>query len=94
MAYNAVSANGDDKNPILHLEFIDALQATKTNTVVIYNRWGEKVFTSVDLGKGWDGTYKGKPAADGVYTYLAEYTGFRNKRKQTFSKKGKITLLR
>lgn len=33
----------------------------------IYNRWGEKVFESRDLSKGWDGTYMGEPCMEGVY---------------------------
>lgn len=40
--YNAVSANGDDKNPYFRIENIEALEPQ--NTVTIYNRWGSKVF--------------------------------------------------
>ncbi len=40
--YNAVSANGDDKNPYFKIENIEALEPQ--NTVRIYNRWGSKVF--------------------------------------------------
>lgn len=40
----------------------------------IYNRWGEKVFATDDIRIGWDGTYKGEPAAKGVYTYTLRLT--------------------
>jgi gliding motility-associated-like protein len=40
--FNAVSANGDDKNPYFRIEHIEALEPE--NTVTIYNRWGSKVF--------------------------------------------------
>lgn len=40
--FNAVSANGDDKNPYFRIENIEALEPQ--NTVTIYNRWGSKVF--------------------------------------------------
>lgn len=35
----------------------------------IYDRWGEKVFETVDQEIGWDGTFRGKPARPGVYTW-------------------------
>ncbi|MBX2917413.1 MAG: VCBS repeat-containing protein [Cyclobacteriaceae bacterium] len=40
--FNAVSANGDNKNQYFRIENIDLLQPD--NTVTIYNRWGSKVF--------------------------------------------------
>ncbi|MBX2895693.1 MAG: VCBS repeat-containing protein [Cyclobacteriaceae bacterium] len=40
--FNAVSPNGDDKNPYFRIENIEALEPE--NTVTIYNRWGSKVF--------------------------------------------------
>ena len=48
IVYNAVSPNGDDKNPILRLEYIDILASTRTNIVSIYNRWGDEVFSISD----------------------------------------------
>lgn len=36
----------------------------------IYDRWGEKIFESQDFNTGWDGTYKGKKAQEGVYAYI------------------------
>ena len=35
----------------------------------IYNRWGECIFTSDNTTTGWDGTYNGKMAQDGLYTW-------------------------
>ena len=42
--------------------------------MAVYNRWGEKVFETDDIRIGWDGTYKGEPAAKGVYTYTLRLT--------------------
>jgi gliding motility-associated-like protein len=33
----------------------------------VFNRWGERVFSS--NGEGWDGTYRGQAVQAGVYTY-------------------------
>lgn len=49
--------------------FIPRGRGIKSMEVKIYNRWGQKVFESKDLNKGWDGTLpNGTPALVGVYT--------------------------
>lgn len=35
----------------------------------IYNRWGEKVFSTTDQNQCWDGLYKGKKVNSGVFVY-------------------------
>lgn len=40
----------------------------------IFSRDGEKLFTTYDLDKGWDGMYKGKPCKQDVYVWKASYT--------------------
>ncbi len=57
----------------------------------IFNRWGELIFQSDELSKGWNGTYRDKPAPQDVYIYKIEmvYTdGFRD------TKVGDLTLFR
>jgi gliding motility-associated-like protein len=39
----------------------------------IYNRWGEKIYSSNDYVTGWDGTYKNEKAPIDVYTYSVQY---------------------
>lgn len=63
----------------------------------IYNRWGELVYTSTDvgalndLGKGWDGTYKGKEQNLGTYVY---YLTAKDTYGKSYEKKGNLTLIR
>lgn len=57
----------------------------------IYNRWGENIVTLDSLEDKWDGNYKGKRAADGVYVYIIRAKDFNN---SPISKSGHITLLR
>lgn len=40
----------------------------------IFNRWGEQIFLTDKMERGWDGLYKGKPAQLGVYVYKIYYT--------------------
>lgn len=75
---SAFTPNGDGVNDILYLRsnFIDQME------LLIYNRWGEEVFTTTKQTFGWDGTYKGTKLAPDAYAYTlrvvcinqAEYT--------------------
>ncbi|WP_116105509.1 gliding motility-associated C-terminal domain-containing protein [Lewinella sp. IMCC34191] len=42
-------------------------------TMIVYDRWGQKVFTSDDPQEGWDGTKNGTPQPADVYLYLAKF---------------------
>lgn len=39
----------------------------------IYNRWGERLYVTEDLTKGWDGTYQGAVVPLGTYFYIITY---------------------
>ncbi|MFT6167549.1 MAG: gliding motility-associated-like protein [Vicingaceae bacterium] len=59
--------------------------------MTIYNRWGEQVYLTNDINKGWDGTVEGKDASVGSYVYIIRYVASDGKEKQ---KKGTLTLIR
>ncbi|WP_420460286.1 gliding motility-associated C-terminal domain-containing protein [Neolewinella sp.] len=42
-------------------------------TMIVYDRWGQKVFTSDNPTEGWDGTKDGTPQNADVYLYLARF---------------------
>lgn len=69
----------------------------KTNAVLefhvaVFDRAGEKVFESNSVDYQWDGSYKGKPAPMGVYTYLARIVWLNDYTSKLFE--GTVTLLR
>jgi gliding motility-associated-like protein len=39
----------------------------------IYNRWGQSIFNTSDIAKGWDGTYKDELQPTGTYVYFISY---------------------
>ncbi len=39
----------------------------------VYNRWGQQIFMSNDISRGWDGTYQGELAPPGSYPFLIRY---------------------
>lgn len=57
----------------------------------IYNRWGELLFQSEDVNRGWDGFYHGRPAQQGVYVWRAKVTFTDGKQ---VIEAGDLTLLR
>lgn len=59
--------------------------------LLIYNRWGELIFTTKDLNVGWDGTINGEPAKPDVYVWKAQGK-FTNGR--SFELAGDVTLIR
>ena len=86
---NAFSPNGDDRN--------DELKPTSSESVfdyyyfMVYDRWGQLLFETNEPMASWDGTYKGRSAAVGVYVYYLEYA-FVGKAREIV--KGNVTLIR
>ncbi len=57
----------------------------------IYNRWGNKVYSSTNIDAGWDGTKDGTALPMGVYVYVIEAVTDTGK---VFTKQGNVTLIR
>lgn len=70
---------------------IKNIHLAKTSKVVIFNRYGNKVYEATNYANQWDGTYKGKPLPDGAYYYQIQLTTMSNKQ---IKKSGSITLIR
>src|SRR5690606_29582992 len=83
---NAFTPHNGGVNDILYVRgnFISTME------LHIYNRWGEKVFTSTDQSIGWDGTYKGEKLQPDVFGY---YVNIGCPNGKSYFKKGNITLL-
>ena len=67
---SAFTPNGDGRNDFFSPSFV----RISTYSIIIFNRWGGKVFSSEDIYSPWDGTVGGKPAEGGVYVYYASYS--------------------
>lgn len=84
---NAFTPNGDGKNDILYLRGV----IVESMSLIIYNRWGEKVFESKNQSIGWDGTFKGKLLDPDVYAYYLTVNCIGG---EVFTEQGNVTLLR
>jgi gliding motility-associated-like protein len=59
--------------------------------MMIFNRWGELLYSTQDKNDGWDGKYKGKLCPLGVYVWKIHYTETSGR---TGNLIGHVTLLR
>lgn len=59
---------------------------------MIFNRWGELIFSTQQSGVGWDGTHKGKMAQQDVYVWKLKVKRLNNGEKKEYY--GHVTLLK
>ncbi len=85
---SAFTPDGDVKNDVIRPI---ALGIRKLEYFSVYNRFGELIFRTSDIGKGWDGTYKGQKQLPGTYVWQAEAIDYKDKR---IFKKGTVILIR
>ena len=63
----AFTPNNDGKNDMLKAYVYGPI---KLQYFIIYNRYGQMVFTSNDFNSGWNGTYKGHQSDAGTYSWI------------------------
>ena len=64
---NIFSPNGDGVHDTWVIKYLDTYPES---TVEIFNRYGQRIFSSVGYGTAWDGTVNGKPVPIGTYYYV------------------------
>lgn len=85
---NAFSPDGDGINDFFKISG----QGIIDYQIEIFNRWGQMVYKSLDLGKGWDGTFKGKNLPTGTYVYKIKSSKYGVEQKLV--KNGSVALVR
>lgn len=67
---NTFTPNGDNINDEWNIRY---LSSYPNATIVVFNRYGQKVFSSSSVGaKNWDGKHEGKDVPVGVYYYMID----------------------
>lgn len=85
---NAFTPNGDKKNDIFRPILIGMKELRYFR---VYNRFGQLVYSTSDIGSGWDGTFRGRGQDPATYVWYGEavtYTG------EVKFKKGYVVLIR
>ena len=68
-APNTITPNGDGYNDLWVIDKIEKYQPCK---LVIYNRWGDNLYSSSNYQNNWDGKFKGKSLPEGSYYFVLE----------------------
>jgi len=67
---NAFTPGGDGLNDI----FIPVAIGIKDYKMELFDRGGQRLFTTYEIDKGWNGKFNGKPCKQDVYIWKANYT--------------------
>jgi gliding motility-associated-like protein len=85
---SAFTPNGDGRNDIIYPICVGIKQL---NFFKMFNRWGQLIFSTSQMGKGWDGKIGGTPQGTNNYVYMVQGVDYMGK---TIFKKGNIILVR
>lgn len=86
---NAFTPNGDQKNDLFIPIRISGITSMRT---VIYNRWGENIYTTQNLNIEWNGHLPSdEPAPASTYYWRISYTDLFG---ENHSQKGTVTIMR
>ena len=80
--------NGDGINDLFLVKGV----AITSFEMLIFNRWGQKIWKSNDINEGWDGRYKFDPVQMGGYPYVINYSRFNS--TSTHQRTGVVVLLK
>lgn len=69
---NIFSPQDDGTNDKLYLP-ADLISDISSFSLVIFNRWGQKVYETDDVSFRWDGKFKGEVLEEGTYTYISKF---------------------
>ncbi len=85
---NAFSPNNDTRNDIFEIKDFGSIGALE---FYVFNKWGEKLYQTSEVGFKWDGTYKGSALEPGPYVYYLKATLINGLEKEHF---GTITIVK
>ncbi len=81
----------NDKGPESNNDFRVLSAHAATYRIVIFNKWGEKVYQSHSISEAWDGTTNGQFCPNGIYVYSIQLT---NHSGVEYNYKGTVNLIR
>lgn len=88
---NSFTPDGDEYNQVFVPIFTSGFDPYNYS-FLIYNRWGELIFESNNHLVGWDGSYHGKIAKEGVYTWKITFKIFGQDNRKVLH--GSVNLIR
>jgi gliding motility-associated-like protein len=90
---NVFTPNGDGVNDVFLPVYNHDIPLTFK--MMIFNKWGEQIFSTTDINEGWDGTYKGQLCTQDMYTWTIIFSAPENyKMLQKSPQSGNVMLLK
>jgi gliding motility-associated-like protein len=86
---SAFTPNNDGLNDVFRASYGENIIQFSLD---VYNRWGQKVFYSTDINKGWDGKINGTIQASGAYVWMIKYKVLNDAKEYLL--KGTVMLIR
>lgn len=84
---SAFTPNADDLNDVFLAKGVGVVKFNLN----VYNRWGELLFQSNDMAKGWDGSFRGQECKADVYAWKLKATDAKGRSRDL---EGHVTLYR
>jgi gliding motility-associated-like protein len=75
----------------VNANFRPQYQDVETFKMQIFNRWGQLMFETTDINVGWDGTFNGTIAPEGLYTWVSKGRFVSGKE---YTKTGQVLILK
>jgi gliding motility-associated-like protein len=94
--YNLYVPNAFRPSSAVNYEFkpVVPFNAVQDYYLRVFDRWGQMVFESQDIGTGWDGTVGGQLAPTGVYAWRIDYNTTDEDGTKPVNAAGTVMLLR
>ena len=67
---NVITPNSDGMNDVLEIEGFDPDAPNNKSEIVIYNQWGNVVYSTSSYKNNWRGTFKDNPLPEGTYYFI------------------------
>lgn len=87
---SVITPNNDFQNEIFQPD-LNTWNGINSHSIIVFNRWGEKVWESDNFPLGWDGKINGSLVANGTYFWVLEVFYGPTNIKQVL--KGSLTIL-
>lgn len=84
----AFTPNGDGRNDVFRITYSGVLLQFH---LMVYNRWGQKMFETTDIHTGWDGTQNGAALPIGSYIWMLQLTTAQG---AAIQQNGTVTIIR
>ncbi len=85
---NAFTPNGDGKNDVFKPI---AIGMKSIDVFMVYNRWGQMLYSGSGNSAAWDGTFAGRKQETATYVWYAEGVDYLNNK---IKRKGSVILIR